>query len=210
MTAVVIGASAGLGRALSVQLAASGHDLLLVASDLRDLEPLCDHLALSYGITARMISVDASDPEKLGSALRTAFQSMNDFSLLFAPIGASRADDDLMQTPLQAQAMVRVNFLSVLTAVQTALPYLQNKQNARIVGFGSIATVRGRGQNVVYSAAKRGLASYFESLRHGLAKDPVTVQFYQMGYIETQQLYGQKTPLPHTTNGQTSIKRARL
>jgi short-subunit dehydrogenase len=64
------------------------------------------------------------------------------------------------------------------------------------VGFGSIAAVRGRSANVVYSAAKRALESYFESLRHRLTSAKVRVQFYRLGYMDTQQSFGKRLLLP--------------
>ena len=45
---------------------------------------------------------------------------------------------------------------------------------------------------MIYAAAKRGLASYFESLRHITAQSKVHVQFYQLGYVETQQTFGRR------------------
>jgi NAD(P)-dependent dehydrogenase (short-subunit alcohol dehydrogenase family) len=65
-----------------------------------------------------------------------------------------------------------------------------------IVGFGSVAAIRGRGANVVYAAAKRGLESYFESLRHRTAASGVRVQFYPLGYVATQMSFGHPMRFP--------------
>lgn len=196
MTVVVIGASAGLGRALSTQLAADGHDLILLATDIRDLAPLCAHLALTNGISACSIAVDASDPNQLAAMLQTEFEKTDSLTAVFAPIGVAFSGDEVTLSTEKILALLNINLLSVMTAIQTALPYLKKQKAARIVGFGSIATIRGRGRNIAYSAAKRGLASYFESLRHALVGYPIVVQFYQLGYVKTQQLHGQQTALP--------------
>lgn len=58
MNAVVVGASAGLGRALAAALAASGHDLVLAASDLRDVAALASDLRLRHGVRAAAVAVD--------------------------------------------------------------------------------------------------------------------------------------------------------
>jgi short-subunit dehydrogenase len=68
-----------------------------------------------------------------------------------------------------------------------------------IVGFGSIAAVRGRTRNAAYSAAKRALASYFESVRHALRDTPVHVQFYVLGYLDTNLAFAQDTKLPRAS-----------
>ena len=196
MTAIVIGASAGLGRALSSTLAEQGQDLILVASDARDLQPLCAHLQLSHDIKARAVDVDASNISALQAALQSTISEGPAPTAIYLPIGLSQ-DDDLITTQLaQTSNLWTVNYLSAVAAIQTTLPHLSRSEGTRIVGFGSIATIRGRGRNVSYAAANRALSSYFESLRHDLSGEKVTVQFYQMGYIETQQVFGQATLLP--------------
>jgi NAD(P)-dependent dehydrogenase (short-subunit alcohol dehydrogenase family) len=83
-----------------------------------------------------------------------------------------------------------------MIAVGTLLPRMTPHGRRSIVGFGSIAAVRGRRSNVAYSAAKRGLESYFESLRHSVAGSGICVQFYRLGYVRTQQSFGKKLMLP--------------
>lgn len=65
-----------------------------------------------------------------------------------------------------------------------------------IAGFSSVAALRGRRRNVVYAAAKRGLESVFESLRHAGADDHVRVHLFRLGYIENQQTRGLPLPFP--------------
>jgi NAD(P)-dependent dehydrogenase (short-subunit alcohol dehydrogenase family) len=91
--------------------------------------------------------------------------------------------------------IVNVNFLSVVAIVQLALPYLAGGRGV-IVGFGSIAAARGRSYNIAYSAAKRALESYFESLRHAVGDRGIRVQFYIPGFLDTNLAYGLRTPLP--------------
>ncbi|MEX3014523.1 SDR family NAD(P)-dependent oxidoreductase [Gymnodinialimonas hymeniacidonis] len=196
MTAIVIGASAGLGRALSEALAKRGSDLILFASDLRDLNSLGAHLQLNYGVSVRTVSADATNIEAMQNALRDALHSGAPPTELYLPIGLSKSDDEILTDTDTTEVIWSVNYKCVVATIQTVLPLLSDGRDARIVGFGSIATIRGRSRNVAYAAAKRALSSYFESLRHDLSAQPVAVQFYQMGYIRTQQLHGHKSILP--------------
>jgi short-subunit dehydrogenase len=109
---------------------------------------------------------------------------------MFFPIGVSRNDDDGNLSVGDARKLIDANLSAVVAIVGHFLPSLLAANRGAIVGFGSIAAIRGRRANVVYAAAKRGLASYFESLRQIAAASSVRVQFYQLGYVETQQTFG--------------------
>jgi NAD(P)-dependent dehydrogenase (short-subunit alcohol dehydrogenase family) len=68
-----------------------------------------------------------------------------------------------------AARLVGTNLLSVVAVVGELLRELRQKPRASIVGFGSVAAVRGRGTNMVYAASKRALQTWFEGLRHACA-----------------------------------------
>ena len=69
-----------------------------------------------------------------------------------------------------------------------------------------MAATRGRTRNAAYSAAKRALACYFESLRHSLSETKIVVQFYVLGYLDTNLAFAQRTLLPRATPGQLADK----
>jgi short-subunit dehydrogenase len=187
-----VGASGGVGRALSEALAARGDALLLVASDARDLEPQASHLRLTYGAHVEFVAADATRPEEFLEKIISTAQSFGEIDGLFFPIGASRNDDSGTLPLNEARSLIDANLLTVMAITGHFLPVLLAANHGCIVGFGSIAAVRGRQTNIVYAAAKRGLASYFESLRHIAARSKVRVQFYQLGYVETQQTFGRR------------------
>ncbi|MGA8615097.1 MAG: SDR family NAD(P)-dependent oxidoreductase [Xanthobacteraceae bacterium] len=195
MSALIVGATSGLGRALTRVLAERGDDLVLVARDPTDLEAEASHLRTVYGVTVTTISSDAAAPDAFVATVSGTAADFGDIRSVLLPIGLSRSSD-LGAWPLaQTQTLLDVNFTSVATLVEALLPRLIGRDSV-IVGFGSIAALRGRSANVVYSAAKRALESYFESLRHRLSTTKVRVQFYRLGYLDTQQSFGKRLLLP--------------
>lgn len=70
------------------------------------------------------------------------------------------------------------------------------RSNGVIVLIGSIAAARGRGRNVAYAAAKRGLESLYESLRQRFRPKQLRVQLYRLGFLRSNLTYGAKLPLP--------------
>jgi len=195
MTWVVIGASAGLGRALSEELARDGRSLLLVASDRRDLDALAADLRVRFRGEVRALECDVT---ATGEAAEVPSQALADAPIegLLFPVGAVAEDDNGLLPASAADQLIRINLTSVISIVGRLLPRMLEQRHGVIVGFGSVAAVRGRRRNVVYSAAKRALESYFESLRHLCEPHGITVMLYVVGFMDTNQAFGQKLRLP--------------
>lgn len=193
MSAIVIGASSGLGRALAEGLAARGRDLLLVASGPRDLEALAADLRLRHGVRTAILALDLATAEDPGAKVLAALEGLPAPTALLLPLGWSRDDDDLTLDASSARALLVVNLLAPRAIVRALLPALA-EGGGTIVLFGSIAAVRGRGRNVAYAAAKRGLESLYESLRHA-APAGLHVQLWRLGFLATNLTFGRALPL---------------
>ena len=196
MTAVVVGASAGLGRALAEALAAAGHDLVVVSSDARDLEAVASDLRIRHGVRVVGVTLDLGGELAHLERLSQAVRDLGGLDALLLPIGWTAASDDTTTTADVAARLVRTNLLSVVAIVAELLPELRQKPRASIVGFGSVAAVRGRGANMVYAASKRALQTWFEGLHHACAGTSVRVGFYVLGFLDTSLAFGRRTPLP--------------
>ena len=194
-TAIVIGASSGLGRALATELARTKHALLLVASDLRDLDALAANLNLSYGVPVRALALDLGREPDPGARIAGALAGLPAAAALLLPIGYSRDDDDLSLDAASIGQLLAINLHAPLAIVHALLPVLLEAKGT-IVLFGSVAAVRGRRRNVVYAGAKRALVSLYESLRQRYAPAELCVQLYQLGFLATNLTHGAELPLP--------------
>jgi len=197
VTTLVFGGSAGVGRALCRALVAKGDDVTIVSRDSQDLRAESAHCSLLNDVHVDWIAIDASDPASVRSAL-TNYLANGDrcFDNLLFPIGGAVENDRIDSSDEDFTRTLHTNLTSIMVAVSTLLPRMTSRGRRNIVGFGSIAAVRGRSSNVAYSAAKRGLESYFESLRHSLVASGIFVQFYRLGYIQTQQSFGKRLLVP--------------
>lgn len=193
MSAIVIGASSGLGRALAGELAAHKHDLLLVASDPRDLEALAADLHLRHDVAVRTLALDLGREPDPGAAILAALDDLSPPDALLLPIGMSRDDDQLSLDPAAIGQLLAINLHAPLAIVHALLPRLLETRGS-VVLFGSIAAVRGRGRNVVYASAKRGLVSLYESLRQRYRPQELRVQLYQLGFLATNLTHGMRLP----------------
>lgn len=196
MIYAIIGASAGVGRALASAFAAAGHDLVLVSSDERDLRALTSDLTIRHGGRVSAIAADVNEGDAYLDRVADAARRLGALDGVLFPLGATAEDDDGRFDPGLVGALNRVNYGAVVSAATRFLPELRGRPQATLVAFGSVAAVRGRGRNVAYSAAKRALQSVFESLRHACAGSRVRVQFYVLGYMETEQARGLQSRIP--------------
>lgn len=189
MNMAIVGASAGLGRAIAEELAQRGHRLLLVARDARDLEAVGRDLRLRYGATIATLAADLRDLdiERFRAAV---FKNMETVDGLFLVAGAGDDDDRGPLPAARAAALMQLNFNAPIAIANAFCDHLAARPKAHLVGIGSVASVRGRGRNMIYGASKRGLEFYFEALRHRLQGTGCKVQFYRLGFMATTMFKG--------------------
>jgi len=195
MKSLVVGASAGLGRALTEELARRGHDLIILASDERDIAPLARNLMLSHSVTVETFAADLAtlDPAKIRPGRDERFK---DLDCLFLVAGVSHAADIGSMDQALLESLIAINFVGAARIVNALLDDLTFRPNGHIIGVGSVAAARARKSNIVYGASKRALEFYFAGIQHRLADAPCRVQFYRLGYMATQMLGDRKTLLP--------------
>jgi short-subunit dehydrogenase len=195
----VIGASAGVGRALSEALAAGGYDLVLAARDARDLDVVAADLRVRHGATVTTLPLDlvASDPE-LDAWFESCAASLPVIDAVLVPAGGAQAGDDHLVDPRTADAVLTTNFVAVMKLANRFLAGFEARGRGTLVLFSSIAAAAPRRRNVAYAAAKSALESYARSMQHAFAGTDILVQVYALGYVDTSQARGQQLRLPAT------------
>ncbi|MEE8557292.1 MAG: SDR family NAD(P)-dependent oxidoreductase [Myxococcota bacterium] len=196
-SAVVVGASSGVGRALAEGLARAGYALVLAARDARDLEATAAHLRLRFDrpVFAKPLDLgDASfDAEKFCLECVDALGGVDAFFLTAAEIDPA---DSGFTGSATARRLLSVNFAAPLELLSGFGRHLEERGRGWLVVFSSIAAAAPRGRNVVYSATKAALETYCAGIRHHLASTGVRVQVYRLGYVDTSMSFGQKLLLP--------------
>lgn len=200
-TAIIVGASSGLGRALASELARCGNTLLLVASDARDLQAVAADLRLRSKAEVTTLALDLARDGDPGARIAAVLAGLPSPSALLLVAGLSCADDDFSLPAPRIGELLAINLHAPLAIVHGLLPALREAKGT-IVLFGSIAATRGRGRNVVYASAKRALDSLYESLRQSSAPGAPWVQLYRLGFIASNLTWGMRLPLAASPPGQ--------
>jgi short-subunit dehydrogenase len=184
MTFIIVGASAGLGRSLAEKFASKNYDLVLISSDIRDLDPLKMDLENRFHVKIFPIEMSLTKNHLDFNEIESALKKSSPLEGLLFPIGYPYEKDLPGLNEGKTIDIVNANFLSILIFINQFLDVLKERKSL-IIGFGSVASIRGRSRNAIYSASKRGLESYFESLRHFTQNSKICVQFYNLGYLNT-------------------------
>ena len=132
MKAAIFGGSAGMGRAIAEQLASTRAELLLIASDARDLEAVRSDLLLRY--EASRISILAMDLTRTApeAVARTVLESFGKFDVMFLVAGAGDDGDCGVLVPAAAERILSINFvipaslINAIIAADALLPSVQS------------------------------------------------------------------------------------
>ena len=104
--------------------------------------------------------------------------------------------DQILNDMSISNSLIQANMGVIAYFLSKVFPILVKKNKGVIVGFGSISGALGRDVNSVYAASKRGLESLFESLSIMALNTKLKIQFYTIGYLDTNLSYGRKLLLP--------------
>ncbi len=182
--AIVTGATAGLGLEFARQLAARGHDLVLVARDAERLRAVQDALHREFGIGAAPLSLDLSTAEGTAAACDAIRARACDVVIHNAGFGTKGL---LHRTDGEAQAaMVALHVTATDRLMRAALPGMIERGRGHLVVVSSVASYASSAGNVNYSATKAYQRMYVESLALELSGTGVTAQALCPGFTHTE------------------------
>ena len=182
-TALVTGASSGVGAATARLLAAEGHNVVLAARREDRLEELAHEL----GGTALSVPTDITDPAACATLVDRAVERfgavdvlVNNAGLgLYAPIAEADPDD--------WRKMFDVNVLGTLYATQAAIHHMLERQTGHVVFVSSVAGRRvPHAHGTVYSATKHAITAVAEGLRQDMDGQGIRVTIVEPGLVRTE------------------------
>jgi len=189
-SAVIIGASSGVGRALATALGAAGYNLVVVARDARDLEATAANVQVRYGVTcsAFVQDIGAADWDVQGF-VDACIAQLGRIDCVLVPAGAL-SDDDHGANPSVLIPLTATNYLGPARLAAAFGNHMATAGAGSIVLFSSIAASAPRQKNAAYAAAKAALETYAKSLRTALEPRGVRVLVLSLGYVDTTLSFG--------------------
>jgi short-subunit dehydrogenase len=189
-TAIIVGASSGIGEELARQLSQDHWRLGLLARRTDRLAKLAAELGT--GVVTSFVDVSSHDCE---ARFQAALQEIGnvDLVIIAAGIGDLNPEHDI---ELDRQT-VAVNVSGFLTIAHAAFQYFEGRKEGHLAAITSVAALRGSGDATVYAASKAFQSVYLDGLRDSarLKKLAIAVTELQPGFVETQMM---KTETPLT------------
>lgn len=181
-TAVVTGASTGIGAEYARRLAAVGYDVALVARDENALETVAAEVRAS-GRRAEVIVADLTDPDDLDRVADRA--GGDDVTMLVNNAGAGSPGRFLRSEPQTEQVMLDLNVTAVMRLCHAALPGMLERGRGSVINVSSVAAYTPSDTGPGYAASKAYVATFTESLAVAVHGTPVRVLCVFPGYVRT-------------------------
>jgi 3-oxoacyl-[acyl-carrier protein] reductase len=181
-SALVTGASGGIGGAIAKALHAQGATVGLSGTRVEPLEKLKAEL----GERAHVLPADLGDPAAIEALLKAADAALAGIDILINNAGLTRDNLALRMKDEDWQKVIDVNLTAGFRLARGAMRGMMKKRWGRIIGITSVVGVTGNPGQANYAAAKAGMIGMSKSLAQEVASRGITVNCVAPGFIETQ------------------------
>lgn len=181
-TALITGASRGIGRATAECFAQAGCSLILTCQhSVNILQAYAAELAEKYQISCLALQVDMGNEEEV----LALFSRISQLDILVNNAGIAHIGLLSRMTSKEWHRILAVNLDSCFYTCRAAIPLMLRKHSGRIINISSVWGVHGASMEVAYSASKGGMNAFTKALAKELAPSGIAVNAICCGVIDT-------------------------
>ena len=177
----IIGASSGIGKALTFELDKLGHRLIISSRRKEVLHDIHDQLSQSHHI----IPIDISDHTSIKTALTVAHSTNTKIDSIIIMAGAYSPGKIEAMDIKNTKHIIDVNLTGCVNFIQQAITLLKEQTDGQIAVCSSVAAYRGLPNGQIYSATKAALTNFTESLKLELEPYNIDVKLISPGFVRT-------------------------
>jgi 3-oxoacyl-[acyl-carrier protein] reductase len=205
-TALVTGASQGIGEAIAKLLALQGARVVVAARNEEKLKSLAAYIDAGGGC-ARPLALDVSQPETFGERLKSLPADFGEIDILVNNAGIT-ADNLLARMSLDDwERVLRTNLTGAFALSKEVIRGMMKRRWGRIVNVSSVVGMMGNAGQANYAASKAGLIGFTKSLARELGSRNITVNVVAPGYIETAMTQSLPEASREALTGAIALKR---
>jgi short-subunit dehydrogenase len=180
-TAVVTGASSGIGKAVALELARRGANVVLAARRIAELDSVAASCR-AFGVSATTVVTDVRDTDACARLIAAAGR----VDVLINNAGFAIFDLIERARPAELEEMMATNYFGAVWCTQAVLPQMLERREGTIVNVASIAGIMGYGRMGGYCATKFAMIGFSEALRDEVLGRGVRVATVCPGTTETE------------------------
>lgn len=180
-TALITGASGGIGAEIARALHAQGADVVLHGTRQAKLE----ELAASLGSRAHVVTANLSDKADVEGLFAKASEFTGAVNILVNNAGITRDNLAMRMKDEEWDDVISINMTASMLLCRSALRSMMKARWGRIISVSSIVGVTGNAGQTNYAASKAGMIGYSKSLAAEVASRGITVNVVAPGFIET-------------------------
>ena len=184
-TALITGASAGIGALYADRLARRGYDLVLVARDRARLNALADQLSTAHRVAVEVLEADLGTRTGQG-AVEHKLQQDASITLLINNAGIGTHTPLLESDVERMTQMIELNVTALTRLTYAAVPGFVTRGSGAVINISSIVSLAPELLNGVYGASKAYVTAFSQSLHHELSSKGIQVQAVLPGATATE------------------------
>lgn len=184
-TALITGATSGIGRATAIRLAQEGHHLILCGRRQERLDILKDSLGESVAV--HTLNFDVRDKEKVWAAIGGLPEAFSKIDILVNNAGNAHGLDPIQTGNTEDwDAMLDINVKGLLYVSKAVIPQMIARKNGHIINIGSTAGKEVYPKGNVYCASKHAVDAINQGMRIDLNKHNIRVGAVNPGMVQTE------------------------
>jgi 2,3-dihydroxy-2,3-dihydro-p-cumate dehydrogenase len=182
-TAILTGASSGIGLGIARRLAADGAHVFAATRSKEDLEKVLEQVDVAGGFVGELQQAGVAD-----DLVATAIGTLGHVDILVNNAGGGVIQPTLEHTEESLRATIDNNLWTTIRCVLAVLPQMVTRKHGRIINIGADSVRTGLMDHAMYNAAKGGVHAMVSGLAVEYAKDGVTANTVAPCYIQTPEL----------------------
>ena len=184
-TALVTGASRGIGRATAIELAKAGAKVAVnYAGNRAAAEEVVAQIQAAGG-QAFMVQADVGDAAAVDAMVKSVVEQFGSIDILVNNAGITRDNFIMRMKEEDWDAVIHTNLKGIFNCTKVVTKLMMKQRYGRIVSMTSVVGVMGNAGQSNYAAAKAGVIGFTKSMAKELASRNITVNAVAPGYIST-------------------------
>jgi len=183
-TALVTGASRGIGQAIALELGKQGATVIGTATTEKGAQAISDYLAKA-GVKGLGLALNVNDPAQIEQVLTTIRAQFGEVAILVNNAGITKDNLLARMTDEEWDDVLATNLKSVFRLSRAVLRAMMKARTGRIINISSVVGSMGNPGQANYAASKAGMAGFTKSLAQEIGSRNITVNCVAPGFIDT-------------------------